>query len=383
MLALLPSPAGGADAKGPAEIEVFTRAGCPRCAAAERFLAALGAQRPELRVTFRPVDRDPSALERLRQLAAERGYQTIGLPAFFLGGKLLIGFSGEEGTGAEIVALLEGLPAIATAASACPAGESKPCESAEEVGQVVLPVLGPVALAGVGLPLFTIAIGLLDGFNPCAMWVLLLLLSLLVNVRSRVRMFLIAATFVLASGVVYFAFMAAWLNVFVLVGFSTLTRFLLSLLAAIAGILNVKDFFAWGRGFSLSIPESAKPRLYAGVRRVLHAEDLAAAIIGVIVLAVLANGVELLCTAGLPALYTHVLAQHDLPWWGYYGYLALYNVAYVFDDSLMVVAAVTMLGRFKLQERGGRWLKLASGTVMLVLAMILAVKPAWLAFGAF
>jgi uncharacterized membrane protein HdeD (DUF308 family) len=89
--------------------------------------------------------------------------------------------------------------------------------------------------------------------------------------------------------------------------------------------------------------------------------------------------IELLCTAGLPAVYTQILIWHDLPWWGYYGYLGLYNVAYMLDDSLMLTIAVVTLGRRKLQEQEGRWLKLVSGVVMLGLGVVLLVKPDWLA----
>ncbi len=94
-----------------------------------------------------------------------------------------------------------------------------------------------------------------------------------------------------------------------------------------------------------------------------------------IALAVFVNTVELLCTAGLPAVYTHILTQRHLPWWGYYGYLALYNVAYMLDDGLMVLMAVVTLNRFKLQQRGGRWLKLVSGTVLLALGLTLLIRP--------
>jgi hypothetical protein len=111
------------------------------------------------------------------------------------------------------------------------------------------------------LPLFTLALGLLDGFNPCAMWVLLFLLSLLVRLRDRKRMALIAGTFVLVSGAVYYAFMAAWLNVFLAVGLSKVVRVLLGTTAVLIGLINVKDFVAWGRGPSLSIPDAAKPGL--------------------------------------------------------------------------------------------------------------------------
>ncbi len=149
--------------------------------------------------------------------------------------------------------------------------------------------------------------------------------------------------------------------------------------AVVIGALNTKDFFAFGQGASLAIPAAAKPGLYARVRRILQAEHLAGALTGVTVLAVLVNTVELLCTAGLPAVYTQILTLRQLPWWAYYGYLGLYNVAYMLDDSLMLAVAVVTLGRHKLQEREGRWLKLLSGMVMLGLGIVLLFKPAWLA----
>lgn len=163
-----------------------------------------------------------------------------------------------------------------------------------------------------GLPVFTIVLGLLDGFNPCAMSVLLFLLSILVNLRDRQKMFLIGGVFVLVSEVVYFAFMAAWLSLFFLIGISRLTQILLGLIAAVIGSLNLKDFVAFGRGVSLGIPEAAKPGVYSQVRRILRAENLAGALAAVVVLAVLVNTVELLCTAGLPAVYTRVLTHHVL-----------------------------------------------------------------------
>jgi len=227
------------------------------------------------------------------------------------------------------------------------------------------------------LPAFTIALGLLDGFNPCAMWVLLFLLSLLVNLQVRWKMALIAGIFVAVSGLVYFAFMAAWLNVFLLIGMSRLTQIVLGGIAGFIGIINIKDFFALRRGVSLSIPDAAKPGLYARVRRILQAENVLGAMAGVVVLAVLVNLIELLCTAGFPAVYTQILAQQQLPQWKNYAYLGLYNAAYVLDDSLMVTIAVVTLGRRKLQEHEGRWLKLVSGLVMTGLGVILIAKPEW------
>ncbi len=367
-------------------VEFFTRAGCPRCVEAARFLEALAARHPGMNIILRRVDEDRSAIERLRALAQERGGAAVAVPAFFVRGQLLVGFLDAETTGAELMALLdvpprgpaawtEGSCSVQQEAACAPA---VPPERATEP-TVVLPLLGPLSSAQLGLTTFTIAVGLLDGFNPCAMWVLLFLLSLLVNLRDRSKLLLIAGTFVVMSGVVYFAFMAAWLNVFLLIGVSRAVQVGLGLVAVAAGVVNTKDFFAFQRGVSLSIPERARPGIYARARRVLFAPSLGTALIAASVLALLVNAIELLCTAGLPAVYTQILSMRALPWWRYYAYLALYNVAYVLDDSIMLGVTLVTLHHLKLQERAGRWLKLMSGAIMLALGALLLFRPVWLA----
>ena len=361
------------------DVEVFVRLGCPHCEAAKVFLKQLENERPELRIITHDVGEDQRALQRLENLAEERRISRLGVPAFFLRGELIIGYGGEESTGRRIRELLL---TEAEAPSACGFGFTEPCEPAPVTANprdaVEAPFFGRISATDLGLPLFTIAIGLLDGFNPCAMWVLLFLLALLVNLKSRRKMTLIAGTFVAVSGLVYFAFMAAWLNVFLLIGFSRTTQVVLGGIALAIGAVNVKDFAAYRKGLSLAIPEAAKPTMYSRLRRVLDADNLTGALLSIIGLALFVNVIELLCTAGFPALYTQVLTLHDLPVWQYYGYLALYNLAYVLDDGLMVTLAVVTLGRRKLQEREGRWLKLVSGLVMLGLGLVLLARPQWL-----
>ena len=250
----------------------------------------------------------------------------------------------------------------------------------EDEQAIDLPWFGRISATRLGLPLFTILIGLVDGFNPCAMWVLLFLLSVLVNLQDRWKIFAVAGTFVAISGIAYFLFMAAWLNVFLWIGFLRWVQVILAMLAIFVGCVHIKDYFALHQGLSLSIPESAKPGIYARVRRIVMAESLWGAIIGASVLAVLVNLVELLCTAGLPALYTQVLALREYPAWKNYAYLGLYILAYMFDDAVMVGIVVITLGKRRLQEREGRWLKLASGLVVLALGLVLLLRPDWLVY---
>ena len=335
------------------------RDGCPHCADAKVFLDELQQRYPRLEIRYYEVSDDAAALSRLLSLSEAHGVTQPGVPSFLACGAFHAGYAEAAGSDAWIEAQISG-----------EAG-------AREDFSIETP-FGTYSLQQLGLPAFTILIGLIDGFNPCAMWVLLFLLSILVNIRERRRIILIAGTFVVVSGLVYFAFMAAWLNLFLLIGFARWLQIGIALLALAIGAVHIKDFFAWGQGFSLSISDNVKPTMYARVRGVLHAQNLGAAMAGVIVVAILVNFVELLCTAGLPALYTQLLTLQQLPLASYYAYLGLYNLAYIFDDGLMVALAVYSLQKFKLQQQQGRWLKLISGSVIAILGLLLLVAPEFL-----
>ena len=351
-----PAPAASA----PPVLQVFVRDGCPFCADAKTFLDGVQRQHPELQVVYRSVDTDAAARDELSTLSRAHGVWPPGVPAFLVAGQLIVGFESASTTGQEVLRLVD----------AGTAAQKRTVDSA---------LLGTLSAQNLGLPLFTLALGLLDGFNPCAMWVLLFLLAMLVRQNDRRRIALIAGTFVFVSGAVYYAFMAAWLNLFLAVGLSQHVRLLLAGVALLIGAANVKDFFALGRGISFSIPEGAKPGLVARMRGVMRTQALAASMLGVAALAVIVNLVELLCTAGLPAIYTAVLAQQQLGTAAHLSYLGLYIVGYIADDALMVTLAVLALGSGKLTERAGRRLKLLSGVVMLALGLVLLLRPEWLA----
>lgn len=337
---------------------VYVRDGCPHCTAAKAFLQQLALERPQLRIVFRAVDEESSARDELMALSRSAGVWPPGVPTFAMDGRVLVGFSNAQESGPAILAFID--------------------QGTVQGSKVATSLFGTLSASQMGLPLFTLTLGLLDGFNPCAMWVLLFLLSILVRLHDRRRMALVAGTFVLVSGAVYYAFMAAWLNVFLAVGLSTQVRWALAGVALLVGAVNVKDFWVWGKGISFSIPDAAKPGIYARMRSVLNAEALPASLIAVAVLAVVVNFVELLCTAGLPAIYTAVLTQQNLGVAAHYAYLGLYIVGYIADDAVMVTLAVVALGNRKLTERTGRWLKLLSGLVMFTLGLVLLLRPNWL-----
>jgi glutaredoxin len=362
-------------------IEAFVREGCPHCGKAEEFLARLSMEEPGLSIVIRDVQKDPAAMKRLQELAREHGAGLPRVPAVFVGGQLFIGYSEQARTDRLIRSALAGQRIDPRAAghgseddaTACNADDGFDCKrpgATPEVFQIEF--FGrTLTLDDIGLPAFTLAMGLLDGFNPCSMWVLLLMISILAPLNDRKRMLAIAGTFVLIQGIAYFVFMAAWLNLFLLIGLSRASQLVIAAIAIVAGLINLKDFFAFGRGISLSIPDKAKPGIYARMRGLLHAPTLTAAIIGAIILALLVQVVEFLCTSGFPALFTRILTLRELDTAGYYGYLLLYIAAYMLDDVIVLGTGVILLSRHRLQEREGRVLKLVSGLVMIGLGVYL------------
>lgn len=339
-------------------LDLYIRDGCPHCADAKLYLPKLLKQYPQVELKLHSVDKNPLARDELIKLSKKAGVWPPGVPTFVFQCKLHVGFDSPENSAPDLHRLIGENQSV-----------TKPFHNKW---------LGFINLEQLGLPMFTIALGLVDGFNPCAMWVLLFLLTLLVRLKNRKRMALIAATFVLVSGLVYYAFMAAWLNIFLLVGFSTIIRATLGLVALTIGAINVRDFFTNNKRFTLSIPDAAKPGIYARVRHILRVENLATSLIGVILLAIVVNFIELLCTAGIPAIYTAILTQQDLSNSTYYGYLGLYILGYIADDALMVTIAVLTLSSSKLTQSTGRWLKFVSGIAISILGILLLVNPGWL-----
>jgi glutaredoxin len=361
-------------------IEAFVREGCPHCAAAEEFLAQLGKERPELSISIRDVQKDAAAMQRLQDLVREHG-GAARVPAIYVGGQLIVGFSESANTGQLIRSALAGQRAANPSASAA-ADDGASCEADEHALECKRPAAAEaqfsvtlfgrtLTLADVGLPAFTLAMGLLDGFNPCSMWVLLLMISIIAPLNDRPRMLAIAGTFVLVEGIAYFVFMAAWLNLFLLIGISRPVTLLVAAIAIIAGLINLKDFVAFGQGISLSIPERAKPGIYQRMRGLLHAPTMGAAIAGAAILALLIQVVEFMCTSGFPALFTRILTLQQVDTAAYYGYMLLYIAAYMLDDIIVLGIGVALLSRHRLQEREGKVLKLLSGLVMIGLGVYL------------
>jgi len=341
---------------------------CPHCRAAMPFVDELASERSWLRVWWLQADAgDPMVAQVAEAVAGEIGEPIRGVPTFMACGTMLTGYDDEAGIGAELEFLVDRCRA-SWVGGAAPTTTEVP-------DAVSVPGIGEVSSSAVPLPVFTAIVAGLDAFNPCAFFVLLFLLSLLVHARSRVRMATVGMVFVVVSGALYFVFMAAWLNVFLVTGTIRWVTVVAGSLAVVLGAMSAKDFFRPDVGPSLSIPEAAKPGLFGRMRGLVSADRVATVLVATVALAVVANSYELLCTAGLPMVFTRVLTLNELATPTYYGYLVMYNVVYVIPLAAIVVVFVVTLGSRKLAPSEGRFLKLLSGTMMLGLGVVMLAAP--------
>ncbi len=356
----------GGDGAPRVHLYFFWSETCPHCQEAHPFIEAIPRQRPWVVLHSLEVSRHRENSRRFVELAESLGQRVEGVPTLIYCGRMDVGWRDDATSGVPLLRALDECRAGGVGMAA-PTG-----------APMQLPLLGTVDPASLSLPAFTLIIAGLDAFNPCAFFVLLFLLSLLAHQKNRGRMLIVGGIFILASGLMYFAFMAAWLNVFLFLGALTWITLAAGIVAILVGAINIKDFFAFKRGISLSIPESAKPDIHRRVRAILQSENTAAMLAATVFLAVAANFYELLCTAGFPMVYTRILTLSEPSLGARYGWLALYNVVYVVPLALIVLAFIGTLSAHKLTEREGRLLKLMSGVMMMELGLVLALAPAWL-----
>ena len=207
-------------------------------------------------------------------------------------------------------------------------------------GTFVIPLLGKINAAKVSLPLMAIVIGFVDGFNPCAMWVLLFLLSILIGMKNKKRAFCLGITFLVASASVYLIFMVAWLNIAISMNSIIWIRNLIAVVALIGGAINFRSFFKKSEDGCTVSDAKKKRKIFEKIKKFTSEKSFILAMIGIITLAVSVNLIELACSAGLPLLFTQILSFNNLSSFEYGLYIGLYILFFMIDDLIIFFIAM-------------------------------------------
>ncbi|MFP5221070.1 MAG: hypothetical protein ACLGSA_02135 [Acidobacteriota bacterium] len=383
-------------AEGKVLVHLFWAEGCPHCVKEKAFLASLASRSPWLEVRAYEVVYDQPNMELFQAVARELGETTSGVPFAVICDKPLVGWLGEDSTGLAIETLagqarspgcrdLVGEFAARQASGTLAPSAPAPGESQASVpgapGALQVPLFGEIRTKDLSLPLLTVLFAAVDGFNPCAMWVLVFLIGLLLGLEDRARMWILGGVFLLASAGMYYAVLAAWMNVLFALGYVRWLRAAVGLLALAGGAFSLREYFITPAGVCRVTEGGGRRRVLDRLRALSRERRLWLAAVGIAVLAVVVNFIELVCSAGLPAVYTQILALNDLPGWQYHAFLMLYIAVFLLDDAAIFIAAMVTLKVAGLSGRYSRASHLVGGVVLVAVGVLLIFKPEWLMFG--
>jgi len=364
---------------------LFWTEGCPLCSQEKVFLNKIKSQYSNFKITYLNVSQDKNA-EILKQVVEELNIESPALPMLVIGEKTIIGWRNEKISGKAIEEAIN-----CYLEQECPDlvgkiltrfthfGESSKEKPLPE--KIKIPFFGEIETKNLSLPVLAIILGGLDGFNPCAMWVLIFLISLLLKMEDRKKMWVLGLTFIATSAGVYFLFMTAWLNLILFLGFIFWIRIIVGLVAILSGVYNLKDYFTNPEASCKVTSTSQKKTIIEKMKQVVSSRGFLLSLIGIIALAAAVNLIELVCSAGFPVIFTQILALSNLEKWQYYLYMLLYIFVFMLDDMIVFIGAMLTLRLTGVTNKYSRFSHLIGGILMLLIGVLLIFKPELLMFG--
>ena len=383
-------------------IHLFYGEGCPHCAAEKEFLDEYLADKDNVKLYKYEVWSSEENQEYLAKVQKELGSTASGVPITVIGKKVIVGFS-EEYTADNIKSTVEyyldeshkykdytGI--ITGKVEDNPGNEivenkdkdkDKEKEEIEDDTYQTVPILGKINTKDVSLPLLAVVLGFVDGFNPCAMWILIFLITMLINMKDRKKMWILGITFILTSGVVYLMFMLAWLNLATFIGKVSYIRFAIALVAVAAGIVNLVNYIkALNKkddGCEV-VDKKERKKIMTRIMDITKEKKFIFALLGIMLLAASVNIIELMCSIGIPLLFTQILAMNNLSAGSYALYMFLYILFFLLDDIIVFVVSMVTLKVTGITTKYTKYSHLVGGIIMLLIGLLLIIKPDLLMF---
>ena len=245
-------------------------------------------------------------------------------------------------------------------------------------------VFGEIDPAKVSLPILSVIMGAIDGFNPCAMWVLIFLITMLFNMENKKRMWALGITFLVTSALIYLVFMFVWLGVATkLLTTISWLKLLIGLIALIGAFINLKGFIKSivkkDAGCEV-VDNSKRKKIISKIKKYTSEKSFILAMLGVMLLAISVNAIELACSAGLPVLFTNVLALNDVNFIEKCIYIFIYIFFFLIDDIIVFFVAMFTLNIKALSTKYTKYSHLIGGIIMLIIGILMIFKPEWLMF---
>lgn len=393
-------------------IHLFYGNGCPHCAAEEEFLSDYLKDRTDVKLYKYEIWYDSHNQELLSKVQKEMGTTNKnGVPFTVIGKKTIVGYAdgvtdeqikdainyylnndyrdyAGEITGkvkkAEVkedITKDESKIEDKTENKIEKADDTKDSDQTDE--NVTVPVLGKINAKKVSLPILAVVLGFVDGFNPCAMWILIFLITMLFNMKDRKKMWILGLTFILTSGIVYLMFMLAWLNLATFISKISFIRLLIAVIALVVGLINVYKYIdslkKKDEGCDV-VDKKDRKKIMEKIISITHEKKFIIALLGIMVLAASVNIIELMCSIGIPLLFTQILAMNNLSTFSYMIYMFIYIFFFLIDDIVIFVISMVTLKVTGLSTKYTKYSHLIGGIIMLIIGLLLIIKPELLMF---
>lgn len=367
-------------------INLFRGEGCPHCAEEEKFLENMEKEYGDkIKIEKYEVWYDEDNSNLLDKVKESLNVDVSGVPFTVVGNQNTVGYN--ENISSEIRKMIDNaindenyvdVVSLIKEDKEIPKTEKKIEKNDEEK---TVPILGDINAKEVSLPLVGAAIGLVDGFNPCAMWILLFLISMLLPMKDKKRKWTLGITFLVTSALCYTLFMVAWLNIALTAMQTTIIRNIIAVVALIGAFVNLKSYFKANDSGCTVVKDDKRKKIFDKIKKITKEKSFILALLGIMVLAFSVNLVELACSAGLPLLYTSILAMNDLNTLEYAFNILIYIFFFLIDDIIVFVIAMKTLEVTGISTKYGKFSHLIGGILMLLIGIILILKPEWLMFG--
>lgn len=389
-------------------IHLFYGNGCPHCAAEEEFLSDYLKDRTDVKLYKYEIWYDSHNQELLSKVQKEMGTTNKnGVPFTVIGKKTIVGYA--DGVTDEQIkdainyylnndyrdyaGEITGKVKKTEVKEDTIKDESKTEDKIEKADDtkdsdqtdenVTVPVLGKINAKKVSLPILAVVLGFVDGFNPCAMWILIFLITMLFNMKDRKKMWILGLTFILTSGIVYLMFMLAWLNLATFISKIAFIRLLIAVIALVVGLINVYKYIdslkKKDEGCDV-VDKKDRKKIMEKIISITHEKKFIIALLGIMVLAASVNIIELMCSIGIPLLFTQILAMNNLSTFSYMIYMFIYIFFFLIDDIVIFVISMVTLKVTGLSTKYTKYSHLIGGIIMLIIGLLLIIKPELLMF---